>query len=383
MWARILGDLGETWVITRANNRPVIEHELEAVAPLSNVHFVYVDLPANLRRWKRGHRGVRLYYILWQWAALREARRLTRDRPFDVAWHLTLANAWIGSLACWLGLPFIYGPVGGGVGTPWRLAGALGTRGTLYELARTGARAFGRYANPLARASWRRASLILVQNEETKRWLPRRHRARTKVLPNVLLEQLAEQPCEDGHMAMLFAGRLLPWKGTSIALAALERLPEWRLIVCGDGPDLRRLQQQAIRRGVEKRVEFRGWVAREEVLRTMREESSVLVFPSFHDEAGWVVAEAMAVGLPVVCLDRGGPPAIAGTRFAVPSANPRITAERVARCVIDAKDANRINVRARASEFLLDRRVAHLRALLEDSAVKRFGRTDTQQRSDQ
>ena len=282
----MLGGLGETWVITRANNRPVIERELETAGPLPNVHFVYVDLPPHRRRWKRGQRGVRLYYILWQRAALREARSLASEQPFDLAWHLTLANVWIGSTVGFLGLPFVYGPVGGAVAPPWRLAGALGTKGVLYELLRSVAHSCGRYLNPLARASWRRASLILVQNEETKRWLPGRHRGKAEVFPNVILDRLPAEQLHDAGQVMLFAGRLMPLKGVSLAIRALKSLPDWRLIVCGDGPDSARLRRFAASHGLGERVDFRGWIEREQLLRTMREEASVFVFPSFHDEAG-------------------------------------------------------------------------------------------------
>jgi glycosyltransferase involved in cell wall biosynthesis len=35
--------------------------------------------------------------------------------------------------------------------------------------------------------------------------------------------------------------------------------------------------------------------------------AGVLVHPALHDEAGLAVAEALAMGTPVVCLDHGGP----------------------------------------------------------------------------
>ena len=35
--------------------------------------------------------------------------------------------------------------------------------------------------------------------------------------------------------------------------------------------------------------------------------SSALLFPSFHDSAGFVVSEALTLGLPVICLDHAGP----------------------------------------------------------------------------
>ena len=368
-WAHMLGQLGETWVITRANNRAVIEKELGTKASLPNVRFVYVDLPPNLKRWKRGQRGVRLYYLLWQVAALRVARRLTREQHFDLAWHLTLANAWIGSAACLLDVPFAYGPVGGGVAPPWRLARALGVKGTFYEVKRAGARKVGRYLNPLSRASWRRASLILVQNEETRRWLPHRYRTKTEVFPNVVLQGIPAGPRHRASRVLLFAGRLMPLKGVPIAIRALERLPGWHLIVCGDGPDGTRLRRLVARRGLKDRVEFRGWVDHADVLRTMREEASVFVFPSLHDEAGWVVGEAMAAGLPVVSLDVGGPSVLTDDEMVVEPAGMRVTAERVAHRVLYVEETDRAGVRERAREFLMTQRVAHLEELLNHASL--------------
>ena len=80
----------------------------------------------------------------------------------------------------------------------------------------------------------------------------------------------------------------------------------WSFVICGAGPDEGRLRMLARRFGVEDRVEFRGWVPRRDLLALMQ-GADVMLFPSFHEEAGWAVAEAVSVGLPVVCLDRGGP----------------------------------------------------------------------------
>ena len=101
----------------------------------------------------------RLKYVAWQFAALRVARRLHRRRSFDVAWHVTWANAWLGSTAALLGVPFVFGPVGGGVEPPWRLARFLGLRGLFSEIQRTTVRWLARRINPLALISWRRAAL--------------------------------------------------------------------------------------------------------------------------------------------------------------------------------------------------------------------------------
>jgi glycosyltransferase involved in cell wall biosynthesis len=312
-WARLLAGIGETDVITRGSNRAAIEAALSSIPEADNLRFVYVDLPPATR-WLDKHSRHVYGYLVWQFAALRRARELSKVRSYDYAWHLTWANAWLGSVAGLVGLPTVYGPVSAGVGTPWRLISAFGLRGALAECRRSLLRWAGRYINPLARISWRRADLILVNNPDTAWWFPRRHAHKTRLLPNAVLEELQMRTCSIDHdySVALYAGRLLPWKGIALGLRAIAELPEWRLLICGSGPDEARLKRICARLGVTDRVEFLGWRPRPELLRMMREEADAFLFPSMHEEGGWVVAEALATGLPAVCLDRGGPPVLGG-----------------------------------------------------------------------
>jgi glycosyltransferase involved in cell wall biosynthesis len=363
MWARMLARLGESWVITRGNNRDAIEAVLPAIAERDRLHFEYVDLPAWARFWKRGLRGVHLYYVLWQIAALRRAQALHQEERFDLAWHLTFANAWIGSAAALLGTGFVYGPVGGGVKTPWKLVPALGARGSVQELLRVAVRGAARYGNPLARVSWRRADLILVQNPETREWLPRRYRTKVEVFPNAVLESLeGRRTLRDSHgKTALFAARLSPWKGAALALRVIARLPEWRLIVAGSGPDEARLRRLARRLGVTDRILYMGHVPRSRLLALMRRDADVLLFPSMHEDAGWVVAEASAVGMPVVALDRGGPPLLGAA-----GASPGTVAETVD--LLAALVTGALSIE-RQAEFHLHTRLARLREVLLHRAL--------------
>ena len=331
MWSQMLTGLGEVWVITRANNREAIE----AAAAPDGVHFVYVDLPAWARFWKRGRRGLNLYYLLWQIAAFRRARKLMKETSFDLAWHLTIANVWMGSVAPLTNLPAVFGPVGGGVSPPWRLANVLGVRGLAHEVARSIVRSLARYLNLLARLTWRRSDLILVQNGETKRWLPAAHRKKTAVLPNPMVEWASREDAggERWERTALYAGELIPLKGVALAIQTIVHLPQWKLIICGRGRDDARLRRLAEKLGVLDRIEFRGWVPHEELMSLMG-CASVLLFPSLHDEGGFVVVEALHMGLPVVCLDRGGPPELGGTP--VQASSPGATARALADAVEDA-----------------------------------------------
>jgi glycosyltransferase involved in cell wall biosynthesis len=323
---RLLAPWSDVWVLTRTTppRRDGYGPWGDLNDDMARVHWVHVPIPGdplveadidhnapNPFPWIRPQ----LEYLRWQLYALRRARLLNRRLRFDIAWHLTWANVWLGSTAALIGPPFVLGPVGGGVDPPWRLVPTLGAWGMGMAAFRWAVRRVARTVNPLALWSWRRARLILVQNPETRNWMPNSSLGRTRIFQNAVVtvphEYSGPRTKPPGTTAV-FVGRLVPFKGVHLAIAAIARLPAWRLIVIGDGPDRGRLEALARRLGVVDRVEFRGTVARDEVFPILRDQADVLLFPSLHDDAGTVVAEALAVGLPVVCLAVGGPPVMAG-----------------------------------------------------------------------
>ena len=317
MWSRILAGIAETWVITRPiPDLPVDWEQVLAAAPEgATLRVIEVDVPGWLKRVSsvdvQAPRFQRLQYLVWLAAAYIQARRLVRRHHFDLVWHLTFANAWMGTTAALLGRPFVLGPVGGGVTPPWRLVLELGTRGVVREIARHLARNASLTFNPLAAVTLRRARLILTQNDDTLRWLPAAVRGRARLLPNIVLDDgLPPRARRGGSPTALYVGRLDTFKGASFAIRTMAHLPEWTLLVVGGGPEEERHRQLARRIGVEERVRFLGWRSREDVLGLLRSEADVMIFPSLHEEGGMAVAEAVEAGVPVVAFDRGGPPTL-------------------------------------------------------------------------
>lgn len=366
IWARMLATIGPTVVIARAGpgDREAAKDALGRLPPDQHPRLIWVDLPKWTSMWQRADatRLQRFEYLLWQLIAYRVARRLHHRLSFDLVWHLTWANIWIGSTASLVGPPFVYGPVGGGVGPPWRLVPSLGVKGILAEVLRAATRKVARYANPLGRISWRRASLVLVQNPETRNWLPSAARSKVVIFPNAVFDGdiLAAAPRHRSPPTALFAGRLVPWKGAALAVRAIALCPGWRLIVCGDGPELDRVRRLARQLGIPDRVELRGWQQRDEVLRILREETDVFLFPSLHDEASWAVAEAISAGVPVVCLNRGGPPALGG--HAVVASSLQRTIAALAEATMSARASGHVAVYPRDFDSACKR----LKALLDE-----------------
>jgi glycosyltransferase involved in cell wall biosynthesis len=306
-WSRAASRDHDVWVLTRANNRQAIEAAL-AQKPEPRLTFVYLDLPGWACRWKRGGRGIRLYYVLWQIAAVRAARKLHRHERFDLVHHLTFANLWVPALTCLVPAPFVLGPVGGGPTVPLRLYRALGVRGAAHELLLRAARRASRL-NPLVRIGWQRAHTIICQNDETLASLPAQARRRAWVRTNACVDRPAATSTVASRTAVC-AGRLLPWKGIALAIEAVALAPDWKLTIIGRGPDEERLRGRVAALGLCDRVEFVPWVPQQELAERLSGVGA-LVLPSLREDGSLVSAEAQALGVPVIALDRGGPRVLA------------------------------------------------------------------------
>lgn len=304
----------DVWVLTREANREAVEQASEP-AQLARVRFVYLDLPRWARFWKKGRRGLYLYYYLWQMLAYRRARRLHREIGFDAVQHVTFVNYWMPSWLALLPAPFIWGPVGGGESSPASYRRHWGTRARFHELLRDSVRARARW-DPLVRLTARRAALVLAATEETRVRIEALGCLRARVfspggLPADELRNLGRLDAAPSEpFRLLSAGRLLHWKGFGLGLeafAVFQRTnPAAQYWIIGDGPERTLLEKLAARLGIDDRVVFLGALPRSEVLKALR-RCHALVHPSLHDSVGWVCLEAMAAARPVVCLDLSGP----------------------------------------------------------------------------
>lgn len=312
-WAVNLAQAGcRVHVLTRASNRGRIEHS-DVVGAFPNLQFTYFDLPHWLRFWKRGNRGVHLYYLLWQIGAFFVARRLVRREQFDLVHHVTYVTARFPSFMGFLGLPFIFGPLAGGEYAPNSLWRRLGWEAVIKESLRLASMMWWRFS-PLLNLGFASAQRIFVTSSETLQRLPRHAQKKTEVMLGIGCDTVDDsdlvRASDRKTFEILYAGRFFGWKGMEYGLEAVSKLlkehGDIRLTMIGEGPCLAGWREKSLALGLEEKVRWRASMPRDEFIQQLP-TYDVLLFPSLHDSGGMVVLEAMAGGLPVVCLDFGGP----------------------------------------------------------------------------
>lgn len=328
---RAVAKYHEVWVLTRPDEgREVIEAEL-ARNPIPNLHFVYFTLPIWGGGWKWRFGAMQLHYYLWQIQAYFVARRLHRQIGFDLTHHVTFVKYSRPSFLCFLPIPFIWGPVGGGEFAPKAFWKDFTLSNKVHEIVRTLA-CWVFESDPFARLTAQRSLLAKATTEDTARRVRKMGARNVQVDPAIGLarEEIARvAKCSsissNSPVRFISIGRLLHWKGFHLGLRAFAQanLSDAEYWIVGDGPERKRLQSLAEELCIAHQVKFWNNLPREQTLDKLG-ECTALVHPSLHDSGAFVCLEAMAAGRPVLCLDLGGPAVqvTEQTGFKVPAHTP-------------------------------------------------------------
>ena len=108
---------------------------------------------------------------------------------------------------------------------------------------------------------------------------------------------------------LLTAARLTAWKGVDHLIAALQHIPEVRLIVAGEGELLDSLKAQAAASGLTERVTFLGKISRDKLAVYMKAADYVALY-SGYEGLSHTLLESLLAGTPVIASDKGGNPEV-------------------------------------------------------------------------
>lgn len=245
-------------------------------------------------------------------------RRLVRAGAVNVIHQPTPVSPLAPSGLHRFGVPLVIGPMNGGMNYPPGYD----------DLESSRARRFVRWARRLAillnrlSPGKRRAAVLLVANERTRAALPFRGHPDIRTIvengvdlavwpPRLALDRAAGHPAAPpGRLRLAFMGRLVGLKMVDLTLEAVALScaagADVTLDILGDGPERPALERLAEALGIGQAVRFHGFLPQTACARLLAEDDA-LILNSVRECGGAVVIEAMAMALPVIASDWGGP----------------------------------------------------------------------------
>ncbi|MBN4054641.1 glycosyltransferase [Nitrospira defluvii] len=149
--------------------------------------------------------------------------------------------------------------------------------------------------------------LHVTSEEEMRESAERLTRVESILIPNgVEIPEQVSPINSQGILRLLFLGRLHPIKGIENLLACCKIFNDtssipWSLVIAGSGKAsyTELLRDRVLELGLSHQVKMLGEVGRE-AKRSVFENADIAVVPSFTENFGMVVAEALAHGVPVI-----------------------------------------------------------------------------------
>jgi hypothetical protein len=315
---RAISQNHDVWVVTAERNRTSIE-QAKALGMIGNVQFRYIK---GYKRWVRNAMLFRLQawleYISWSHQLLSFARYLHTQVRFDLTHHVTY-SAWRVPSPLWrLDIPLVWGPIGGAGNMPVRFFWSMSLSGIFFETLR-GIAQLGVYL-PGPRRCAREAACVLASNREATDLLKRLRRSSaglSTMWPTYFSSEQIVKFAEPkprrktrGPLRVFAGGTALGSKGVALALHGLrcvaDRHVSFIYTVACEGPECAYLLELRNALGLNAHVQFvKKYTASAYVQELQRSDCYLL--PSFRENLGLTLIEAMMAGAVPIVADISAP----------------------------------------------------------------------------
>lgn len=341
-WAEGLAQRGyDVCCLTRQVGKSGIESR---IVP-GNLKFYYVVLPFGLESlYTKGTVGMYIYYLLWQWFAFRKALELKKVVTFKLIHHVTWGSIQMGSYLYKLGVPFVFGPSGGGQKAPVAFKKYFLNHWKSEEKREKVSGLLMKF-NPGFRTMLKRAHTILVSNSDTYDMV-KSNGAKNVILtldaalPEGFFPEIFEPKLpQSGTLKLLWVGRFMPRKGVLLLLDVMKELKVHKkitLTVVGDGEMREEFLNTIKEYELENTVDWKGAVPFESV-RGFYASHDVFFFTSLRDSCPAQLIEAMAFGQPVITLNLHGQGLIVNDKTGIrcPCDTPEIAISALKKAILN------------------------------------------------
>lgn len=312
-WVLVMNKYFELWVLTRKSNQQHIEEWMKQNPQEHEIHWLYYDTPYWMRFWKKGLRGVRMYYLLWQQMSDSIVRKTMERENIEIFHLLTYGNA------LWRISPsgqkkfFVWGPTGGVDSIPEEYCQHYSKLWQRTEWKRRMMVKALPY-NPTFKKQCKNANLILCKSYSIYDNIPEKYRHKAVLFTDVAVEPQAVErffphTYKDGITRFIMVGRLEAWRGFDLAIEAMaiavKENSKLHLDILGKGTEKEQILQHIKQNGMEKYITMCGEVSMDEYYQKMADCDCVLN-PCLKEGAVTTAFDSMSFSKPLVCIDTGG-----------------------------------------------------------------------------
>ena len=389
-WVRAVAARCEVTVITAAFHRDDIERARATTDSWArSVRFEYVPhrpwhyAPTPL--WLRVESSLlkplmNHAYRLWLGDAFTLAKELAQSQRFGLVHQLTYVGYRFPGHLWRLGLPFVWGPLGGLEIVRWRLLRAMDASGIVYYAAHNLVNSLHRrFLREPRRALGAAGPGVIAATTGIRTELRRWYGADSTVICEVTAPEPREgDPAprgDDQPLHLAWSGQHTSGKALPLLLRALRDLPAdvgWRLFIYGSGTKTGYWKRLANRLGVDGGCVWIGHIPREQAIAGLA-DAHLFVITSLKDLTSTVLLEALSQQVPVICPDHCGfsdvVTAECGIKLAIDTPVAFVAGLRGAITELFRDEPRRrqlgVGAGVRARTFGLDAKAAHVHAVYE------------------
>lgn len=321
-WANAvsIAKYNDVYLMTRTSNKEHIEMFCadNKIENIDKLHFIYVDdinvigkfISKCSRYW-----GYLYNYNKWQKKAYLKAKEIYKTNKIDICHHISVPDFRVAGYLWKLDVPFIYGPVGGGQGTPNCLRDYV-RENLMFEK-------FRDFINwitvhkPSYKKAINKSRCVYCSNDETVKCVTSCGTNKNNIFRLTELcvddKRISEnenyiREFKDDKVHIIVAGRLIYRKGIALLLDAISQLDTnfaFCVDIYGDGQQRSLLEQYSNKLNLQDIVTFHGNVSYDKMQEKYR-YADIYCLPSIRETTGTALFEAMLNHLPVVALNQHG-----------------------------------------------------------------------------
>lgn len=263
-------------------------------------------------------------YRAWHDTALRVVKKMHKAEPFHLV-HMVSYCGYREPGEWWkLGIPFIWGPIGGTQNFPSRFYRSISAGSSVREAIRNLMNHWQLHRSRRVRLAAQSAHTVFAASTQSQQDIFSGTGVRSVRLLETAVSPIVPPPVRELDTSrpfrILWSGRLREWKALPLLLEALAQLPDgfgYELRVMGVGSSETRWRKVAERLKISEKVHWIGWPAYHDGLQQYS-WADAFAFTSLRDTSGTGLLEALAAGTPIIGIDHQGASDIMAPTCSIP-----------------------------------------------------------------